>query len=329
MKNRFLATLFVLSLTAASLMGCGSKKEEAVAEEPSTEENVIQAAEIEREFEFYSDDEEIIYFNFDEEVEEDGKKYGLTQDIELETLGTRDVIQQVVDLDVEKLEDVEETLDYEGANGKKYTLKNEQIYVREKGLVKIPIYETVTYEDQVGKPSIPGTRTIVWYNEATGEDESFEGILQDSYESTPGHWEAALCVDGLFNAPSDASNEYQLAGTNNVSVSRYAATPEWEGYQNDILKSLHLSSKYYRINSAEWNGDQYYQDGRVYRAARFLGDKYVSTYKAEYEGEREVEGYMTKVFYRTDVDGLEEFDQEDVSTVFKIKAVVTYRLVEE
>ena len=57
-------------------------------------------------------------------------------------------------------------------------------------------------------------------------------------------------------------------------------------------------------------------------------DAFVSTYTAEYEGEREAQGYVTKVFFRADADDVDA-DEDDVTTIFKIKAIVKYSLVEE
>ena len=328
-KRQMLAVLLAVTTLAASLSGCGQKPAEDNGKNEETENSdEVQAAELEQEFEFYSDDEDLIYYNIPETVEQDGKTYQVTTDISYETTGTRNVVQKVLDVNVEDLEDIDSTYELEGKNGKKYTLNNEQVYVAEQGLVKIPVYDTEVYEDQVGKPSVASQKTITYYNKETGEDEETTGYLKDYYESTPGHWDSILCVDGLFNAPSESSDVYQLAGTSDVTVSRAAETPEWDGYQNDVMKSLGLSSKYYRINSAVWNGGQYEQDGRVYRACQFLGDAFVSTYTAEYEGEREAQGYVTKVFYRTDADDVDA-DEDDVTTIFKIKAIVKYSLVEE
>ena len=93
-----------------------------------------------------------------------------------------------------------------------------------------------------------------------------------------------------------------------------------------IYKSW-LDGKYFRITGASWNGKQYEQDGAICRNALFTGDMFVATYKATYEAEREAEGYATKIFYRVDAKDVDA-PEEDITTVYHIKAVVKYKLVE-
>ena len=330
MRKKYLSLLLISAVLAASLTGCGQKAAESDpgAEEATVDESEAQAAEIEQEFEFYSDKEDEMYYNLPDVVEQDGKSYELTTDISLETLGTRKVVQKVVESDVEDLAELPERMEYETDIGNTYTLTNEQVYVKEKdATISIPVTDTVVYEDQYGRPSIPGTKTITYFNKVTGQDEEIQGTLQEFYESTPGHWENSLHVDGVFQAPSTNVSEFTLAGTDNVTVPQSAATPEWATYQTDVLKSLGLSSKYFRINAAAWNGDAYTQDGYIMRNAVFEGDAYVSAYTAVYQGNGASIGYKTKVFYRADAEAVDAPD-EDTTTVFKIKAVVRYKLME-
>lgn len=331
-RKGHLLLILVSAVMAASLCGCGRKAaEQAAAGEENQEESVEaeeQAAEIEQEFEFYSDEEDVIYFNLPETVELYGQAYELTGDAAYETIGTRRVVQQVVDSDVENLAEIPDTVEYEAESGNSYTLNNEQVYVKEQDAqIRVLVTDTVVYEDQYGAPSIPGTKAITYYSKATGQEEEVEGTLKESYESTPGHWEGSLHIDGTFQAPSGNVTEYTLAGSENVKVLQSALTPEWDTYQSDVLKSLGLSPEYFRVLSASWNGEQYAQGGYVLRDAVFEGDAYVSSYTAVYEAYGDSIGYKTKVFYRADAEGLDA-PEEDVTTVLKVKAVVRYRLVE-
>lgn len=332
-RKEILSLILSMAFVAASLMGCGQQAGEEDGVVQPVDETEAQAAEvesIEQEFEFYTDDEDVIYYNIPETIEQDGKTYQLANEDEItyENMGEREVVQQVVDADVEELSDIPETIEYEGENGKTYTLQNEQVYVAEEGTITIPVTEEVVYEDQAGKPSVSNTKTITYYNKATGQDEEIEGILQDYYESTPGHWSNTLAIDGVFSAPSTNCTTYTLAGTDNIVVEQSAETPAWETYQTDILASLNLSPDYFRINAAAWNGGQYSQDGYVMRNAQFTGDVYVASYTAVYEGTGESLGYKTKTFYRADADTVDA-DEEDVTNVIKIKAIVRYELVED
>lgn len=327
--KRQIAVLLIASCVL-SLAACGDARSDDVVATPAKEEAVTKEDElVTQEFDFYSDDEHLILYNYPETYELDGKSYALQEgDVDYETLGTRDTISCAVDMNVEELTDVPDTYTFEGKSGKKYDLNNEQVYIREKGLVKVPVIEEKFYEDQVGKPNIPTTKTITYYDKEAGADKEIEGTLTSFIESTAGHWENLLKVEGIFMAPGEDCDVYELAGSPNVTVARNASTPAWPGYEKNIADSLGLSSRYYRVNGCAWNGAQYAQDGYVMRNAFFTGDMFVSTYKATYEAQREVEGYGTKVFYRVDADSLEDVDEEDVTTVYHIKAIVTYKLVE-
>ena len=320
MKKRILLSVLSLSLVL-SMLGCGGKKTEPVVEETAKEEIVTQ------EFEFYSDDEYLILYNFPENYEVDGKNYAITtEEVDYETLGTRDTVQTIVEMNVEELEELPDSYTYEAPSGKEYELKNEQVYIQEKGLVKIPVIEEVFYKDVIGKPDVPSKKTITYFDKAAGADKEIEGLLTSYKESEAGHWENLLEIEGTFMAPSADCNEYELGGAPNVKVSRSAPTPVWGGYESQVLSSLGLDSKYYRVTGAFWSGNQYLQDGWIMRNALFTGDMFVATYKATYEAEREAQGYSTKVFYRVDADAVDAAE-EDITTVYHIKAVVKYKLV--
>lgn len=55
---------------------------------------------------------------------------------------------------------------------------------------------------------------------------------------------------------------YTLANSN-VQIPKNTDNPNFKGYENDILKSLNLSSDNYKIIGASWNGDAYYNADHV------------------------------------------------------------------
>lgn len=324
-KRKVIPIVFLLVIT--SIAGCGS----SASNKTKIDENSIVVEDagefVTQEFEFYSDDEHLILYNFPKSYEKDGTDYAIDEDdISYEMLGSRDTVQIAVDTNVEELEEIPDSYTYEGASGKEYELENEQVYVKEQGIVAIPVTEEVFYEDQITKPSVPGKKMITYYDRKSNEDKEIEGFLTSFEETVPGHWSSNLEVSGTFMAPAENCNVYELTGVPNVAVSRSADSPAWPGYESQILKSMGLDDKYFRITSASWNGEQYDQDGYVMRNALFKGDMFVSTYKATYETEREAEGYSTKVFYRADADAVNA-DAGDITTVYRIKAVVKYRLM--
>lgn len=338
MKGRILALLLATTLVL-SLSGCGQdpivpSEEPTESQTEETKESEAEDAKekeafVTQEFEFYSDDEHLILYNFPEVCEIDGKNYALfeEEEIDYETLGTRDTVQTMVEYRVEELTEIPDNYTFKGASGKKYDLLNEQVYIQEQGLIKIPVIENVYYENQLGKPSVPSSKTITYYDKALGKDATIRGLLSSFTESTAGRWKNILEIEGTFMAPSESCDVYELTGANHVTVSRAAATPAWDGYEADIMTAMGLDGKYFRITGAAWNGAQYEQNGTILRNALFTGDMFVATYKATYEAEREAQGYVTKVFYRVDADAVDA-KEEDITTVYHIKAVVKYKLVE-
>lgn len=336
MHRRVIAVILAASI-AFSLAGCRSSKEQPSSDEISVEQNeesqeskepALEEKFVTQEFEFYSDDEHLILYNFPETYQADGKNYTRSdEDVAYQTLGTRDTVQMTVEYKVEELDEIPDHYTHTGSSGKKYELSNEQVYVVEQGLVKIPVIEDIYYENQMGKPSVPSKKTITYYDKAADTDKKIEGLLTSLTESKAGQWKSILEIEGTFMAPSEACEVYELTGVPNVTVSRNAATPAWSGYESDIITSMSLDNRYFRITGAAWNGDQYLQDGYIMRNALFLGDMFVSTYKATYEAFREAQGYVTKVFYRVDADAVDA-KEEDITTIYHIKAVVKYKLVE-
>lgn len=281
-----------------------------------------------QEFEFYSDDEHLISYNFPETYELGQKTYQREEEVDYETLGTKESVQAAIDMNVEELSEVPDTYTYESKSGHKYELSNDQIYIKSQGLVEIPVIEEVHYENQAGRPSVPSKKIITYYDKKAGKDQETEGYLKELIEERAGRWISALNIDGTFLAPSEDCGEYELAGTENVKVARDSAMPVWPGYETDILASLNLKPEYYRITGAAWRGDAYWsQEGYLCRNALFTGDMFAADYKAVYQAYREAQGYSTRVYYRADASDVDA-PKEDITTLYRIKAVVKYRLLE-
>ena len=335
--NRYIVSLFVPFMAAALLTGCGSigqssdnKNASANVPEVTTDSESTSTLEdkfIARKFEFYSDSKDVYYVNLDKLIRLDGKTYELTTDVRYEVTGTREVVESVIDLSAVELDEIADTFTYKSPSGKEYILHKEQVYIKEEGIVEYPYTETVVYEDVVGKPSVKSKKTITNKNSVTGETQELQLFLISLEETTKGAWKSVLEVDGEFVAPDEETDTYVLTGVPNVKVKRDAATPEWENYKQDVLRSLGLNSKYYRIDSCAWNGDSRKADGKYIRDAVFHGQAYVSTYTATYEGTELVPGYSTKVYYRIDASEADA-TEEDITTVYKIICNARYKLIE-
>lgn len=340
-KKRILASLISISILATSLMGCGQRtssedNDENKATTNSQTESVdttktSEEESIEQEFEYYTDNKNIIYCEIPESVILDGKTYEVTEEISYKELEQKQYVQKVVDLEIEDLTQIPGTDIYIGKDGKKYVLKYDQVYVeKENAVIKVKVTDTLTYADKISQPSFPNTRTIKYFNKATNQDDTCEGTLVKSYISKPFQWKNTLKIDGVFQAPSADCGLFELAGLPDIIVPQNAETPAWGSYQQDIIKNLALDPNHFRITAASWNGGQYTDStiNKVCRKALFTGDMYVANFSAEYEGMGESLGYKTKVFYRVSLEELgEDVALEDITTVYKIKAIVKYRLV--
>lgn len=338
MKNKKIKVILTCCILATSLMGCsklpGFHKEKSDAKtEQTVEKNNDEEKETSKEsdsskstdegitktYNYYSDSESGTEYNIPESIEIDGVVYKLDQNVNYETKGTRNVIEKTVTIDVESQDDIEDTYNYISKDGTSYTLEKEEVYVEEEKDVDVEVKDTKLYEEQYGRPSIDTTKKITYHNESTDEDEEVTGKLKNYYATSNIRWED-MVIDGTFE--SSGGNEYELSGTNNITVSMTAETPTWEGYEKDVLKSMGLSSDYFQITSAEWNGDQYTENGVIKRNAYFHAKVLVADYTAEYVGIGKTHGYSTKVFYRLDAG--ENTKPEDIKTIYQIQATAKY-----
>lgn len=321
--KRMLKILLCVGLLL-SCIGCGKD-----STKPDIDVTVEDANSfVTKEFEFYSDDEHIILYNFPDTYMLNGKEYTLSdEEAAYETLGTRDTVSYMVEMNVEDLSEIPDSYSYTSESGETYELKNEQVYIREQGMVTIPVVEEIYFEDQIGKPDVPSKKMITYFDKASGTDKEIEGSLISYEQTRAGHWSDILEIEGTFMAPSESCHVYELAGTPNVRVARNAAAPTWAGYESQVLSALGLDANYFRVTGASWSGEQYVQDGYIMRNALFTGDMFVSTYRARYEASREAEGYATNVYYRVDAKDVDA-KAEDIKTVYRIKAIVKYKLME-
>lgn len=319
-------TAAVLLAASVTLGGCAGDRTGGIKILPPSPDKAEKAEKIiSREFDFYSDEEGIYYYDFPKTCVQDGHTYALCPDVSYQTIGVREVVETIEPMNVEELEDVPDTFEYESGSGRVYRLDSEQIFVRQQGTVKVPVTEEIEYEDQAGRPSVPTLREIACYDRKTGKDVKVEGRLRGIEETESGHWSSMLGINGVFSAPSEAVETYRLSGQKDVTVPGTAEKPVWDGYETDILSALGLDNDYYRITDAAWDGESYEKDGQIQRDANFYGDAFVSSYLATYKGEWETDGYAVTVFYRADADEVQA-EEEDIRTVYHIRASADYAL---
>ena len=121
---------------------------------------------------------------------------------------------------------------------------------------------------------IPDTIEYTYTDEVTGESISEMLPLTDQSESA-WYWtsfEFPITISG-YGADVLDLNGIEIPGDAQLA-----------DYSNEFLDMLGLSRDYYRIDSVDWDGEPYEQDGELYRNAVGTGEKYVTDIDAVYSG---------------------------------------------
>lgn len=344
MKRNLKIFLLVAALAATSVTGCGMLTEGARVEESTIQDSVpgvgedtliasIETGEnIERnyitmEYQFYSESEEPVEYEFPATVEQEGKTYRFTGDVRYETLESMNVVAHTADLEVKEQEEIEKTLMYTSEEtGRTYELYRDLMQVSEQTVISMKVTDTVTYSPQPDKPYIPNTKIITYYNEVTGQDEQIEGTLVRSGKYGDTTWQDGYDFDGLFTTASEDTTEWTLEGIGDVVVEQNADIPVWDNYQSDIPIHFGLDTGKYRVTGAAWDGETYLENNLRCRKAVYTGEALVTGYTATYEGIGQAYGYEAHVTYYVPA---EEADapKEDVSTIYKMLAIGSYEEV--
>lgn len=253
----------------------------------------------------------------------DGQTYKLATDKEItyEIENTTSYVQQILQVEFNSMDELEQTRDFV-INGRTYTLEMSSYDIKEK-----PITRTVTvnvdYPNQIGEVTsedIPTTKTITVSQ--NGVDTEMEATLESITRTAAPRWVSDLVITGTFEGTADT--EYFDAFGHELSVN--ADTPTWDGYKTDILKDKNLSTSLYRITSAKWTSTYKKTSGTTYqRKAAYYGSRYVADYQAVYKLEYDATGYAGTVTYMTTASVIGA-DPADVTSVYTMKATVTYQL---
>lgn len=304
--------------------------EVASAESSTGVEATEEGTFITKEYQFYSETEDGLKFEIPEEIEVNGKKYKYTGNAEYITSEIMSVVAQTVDVEVKDKDDVSKEYTYKSDSGKTYTLYGDIFNFSELVPIKTTVTERVEYSPRVSKPNITKTKEIEYYNEVSGKDEVISGTLVDSGKSST-EWYSGYSVNAVFTANHETVSDWTVEGNGTVvNVPQTSDTPTWSNYQNDVISLLGLDANFYRCTGAEWNGNAFTNvDGMLQRSATFHCDSLLTSYWAEYTGIGEAYGYKAKVTYYAYAESFEEnaIDKKDVSTLYKMVAVASYKEV--
>lgn len=245
---------------------------------------------------------------FEQYIEEDGKKYELT-DIEYELIETKYLNKK--EKSIELKEEPQKTMKEDGVE---YTLKScdKSEKVVENEVQTVTAYDDYDYE--VTAAGVPVAKTVTAVNKITGAEEqvicNFTGI------STAGTTTVENTMTITFSNYDAAYYEW-----NGNYIPRNDAVPPLAGYEDSLLDSVGAAEGS-TVSEYHWSSDPYTVDGVVYRDAVATVQQQVQMYRANYVGQiaPQKETVYKAVYETPDTEGNKEFT---------IKAIATYSKVEK
>lgn len=273
---------------------------------------VSAGAELEKEITIVTSDyegaEEQAKDKFEQTIEENGKKYELT-DIEYELIETKYLDKK--EKSIELKEEPKKTMKEDGVE---YTLKSfdKSEKVAENEVQTVTAYDDYDYE--VTATDVPVAKTVTAVNKITGAEEqvicNFTGI------STAGTTTVENTMTITFSNYDAAYYEW-----NGNYIPRNDAVPPLAGYEDSLLASVGAAEGS-SVTGYYWSSEPYTVDGVVYRDAVATVQQQVQMYRANYVGQiaPQKETVYKAVYETPDTEGNKEFT---------IKAIATYSKVEK
>lgn len=249
---------------------------------------------------------------FEQYIEEDGKKYELT-DIEYELIETK-----YLDKKVKSIELKEEPQKIIKEDGVEYTLKSSE---RMEKAVENEVQTVTAYDDydyEVTAAGVPVAKTVTAVNKITGAEEqvicNFTGI------STAGTTTVENTMTITFSNYDAAYYEW-----NGNYIPRNDAVPPLAGYEDSLLDSVGAAEGS-TVSKYHWSSDPYTVDGVVYRDAVATVQQQVQMYRANYVGQiaPQKETVYKAVYETPDTEGNKEFTIKAIATYSKVESQLPY-----
>lgn len=256
----------------------------------------------------YEGAEEQAKDNFEQTIEENGKKYELT-DIEYELIETKYLDKK--EKSIELKEEPKKTMKEDGVE---YTLKSfdKSEKVAENEVQTVTAYDDYDYE--VTAADVPVAKTVTAVNKITGAEEQVTCNLTGI--STAGTSTVENTMTITFSNYDAAYYEW-----NGNYIPRNDAVPPLAGYEESLLESVGAEEGS-NVTGYYWSSDPYTADGVVYRDAVATVQQQVQMYRANYVGQivPQKETVYKAVYETPDTEGNKELT---------IKAIATYSKVEK
>lgn len=212
----------------------------------------------------------------------------------------------------------------------------------------ITLSETINYGYQTYKPSPADTVTVEYYDNklAVTEDNIIDVATINTSDTASGGelleytlpmTEFAMCEDWQWRDDFVAtmtiynynSAYYQLQ--EGVYMPYNDTSPQISGFEPYLLQYLGLSEEYYKITSAAWVGDTYYNsEGVLCRNAELYGQRYTATYNANYKNTvllPNVEGFKATATYTYTCIVIDPVKAVSIGVIFIATAFVAILLI--
>lgn len=208
--------------------------------------------------------------------------------------------------DKNDLMEPETTIDH---NNSTYVLKSKELKETEKKAITKHTERTVRYTDMEDNDQIPGLAEIQNKDNTGTTVSKYMPLIKYTIEKEK--WESTF--EFPIKVTRYDANSYMLNG---IEVEK--GTP-LINYKFELLEYLGLSEHYYRINTIEWNGEEYKENGTVCRKATARGDKVVKEITALYGGEMTFGSTVQYAYECTYVS-----ENKPGTTIYTIKASASY-----
>ncbi len=288
----------------------------AVTDTPIDEKDIVKK-------EVFETKAENAKYDFEESIEEDGKKYNL-KTVNYEILSSEPVMREEL---------VEHTVNYKNLYKKnvnateklEVTKDGETLTVNLKDVKYTPTTITnrteivssfTDYSYKTVKPEPEDTKTVIYHDYASGEDITSTLTFKELKEEDGWAWRTDVTIPMTFTI---YNAEYYALGDKLVPYND--ETPAIKGYETDLLNELELDTEKYRITNVEWDGEPYYIGEIQYRKAVATGERYAAHYIAVYESTVKlpnVPGYNAVATYQNTVD------VENGERTYKMQATAIY-----
>lgn len=225
------------------------------------------------------------FYDFEKTIEQDGKKYNLKgvnyQTVSIENLTETQTVTHNVDsnnLYSKNLVPEEKLIITQDGTEVEVTLTD---ITYTDTIIKNRTATLTAYNDyayQTTKPEPAKTKTITYYDDATGQTLTKTLQFKEIKAEDGWAWRSDLSIPITF---AFYDSEYYALGDKYVPYND--DKPALEGYESDLLNELNLDTSKYRITSIEWDGEKYQAGDITYRKAIAYGDRYTANYIAYYE----------------------------------------------